>query len=66
LDADTECSGSATFEEADGFSVALYHWEGGSLEAMGNSPTRLYREGGTTFAAFNAATDGGSEEGVWC
>jgi len=58
LDANTECGGSATFEEAHGFSVAVYDWKGGGLETMGNSPTGLYRKGGTTFVAFNATADG--------
>ena len=65
LDANAECGGSETFEEANGFSVAVYDWKGGGLEKMGNSPTGLYREGSTTFTAFNAIADGGSEENVW-
>ena len=66
LDANAECGGSETFEEAYGFSMAVYDWQGGSLETMGNSPTGFYYQGSTAFAAFNATADGGSEEGVWC
>ena len=65
LDADAERGGSATFEEADGFSVAIYDWEGGSLAAMGNSPTGLYREGSTTFTSFNTSSHKRVKGIVW-
>ena len=60
-----KCGGSETFEEADGFSVALYDWEGGGVETMGNSPACVCSQGSASFVALNAASDKRGEGNVW-